>query len=128
MSRHDSEPSSEPRKPNYPLRRAIAALAFLGLSYGVFESGKAAIDSVKDSLKVEVPVAGCTTASGNDGTIWEIARKKQPKGDVRSLVQQIKDFNGGAIIQPNQSVVLPVKVCDTNDQPLPQSNKTNAES
>jgi hypothetical protein len=40
-------------------------------------------------------------------TLWSIARRLQPKGDVRALVHQLVDANGGADLQVGQWVVLP---------------------
>ena len=40
-------------------------------------------------------------------TLWSIARKLQPEGDVRALVHQRVDANGGADLRVGQRVVLP---------------------
>jgi LysM domain len=40
-------------------------------------------------------------------TLWSIARKLQPEGDVRALVHQLVDANGGADLRIGQRVVLP---------------------
>jgi nucleoid-associated protein YgaU len=40
-------------------------------------------------------------------TLWSIARKLQPEGDVRALVHQLVDANGGADLEVGQRVVLP---------------------
>jgi hypothetical protein len=40
-------------------------------------------------------------------TLWSIARKLQPAGDVRALVHQLVDANGGPDLRVGQRVVLP---------------------
>ena len=40
-------------------------------------------------------------------TLWSIARRLQPEGDVRALVHQLVDANGGADLRIGQRVVLP---------------------
>jgi nucleoid-associated protein YgaU len=40
-------------------------------------------------------------------TLWSIARKLQPEGDVRALVHQLVDANGGADLDVGQRLVLP---------------------
>lgn len=40
-------------------------------------------------------------------TLWSIARSLQPEGDVRSLVDDLAQANGGASVRAGQRVVLP---------------------
>ena len=40
-------------------------------------------------------------------TLWSIARRLQPEGDVRALVHQLVAANGGAELRVGQRVVLP---------------------
>ena len=40
-------------------------------------------------------------------TLWSIARTVQPHGDVRPLVGQLRDGNGGAALVVGQVLVMP---------------------
>jgi hypothetical protein len=40
-------------------------------------------------------------------TLWVIARRLQPTGDVRPLVEQLVALNGTALLQPGDRVVVP---------------------
>ncbi len=40
-------------------------------------------------------------------TLWSIARRLQPEGDVRALVHQLVAVNGGAALGVGQRLVLP---------------------
>jgi hypothetical protein len=40
-------------------------------------------------------------------TVWSIARRVQPSGDVRQLVDQLVALNGSAPLQPGTTVQLP---------------------
>ena len=46
-----------------------------------------------------------TVAAGD--TLWSIARRVQPTGDVRPLVDQLVAAQGGAVLQPGQQIVIP---------------------
>jgi hypothetical protein len=39
-------------------------------------------------------------------TVWGIARRLQPSGDVRALVDQIAERTGGAELRPGQTIEL----------------------
>jgi hypothetical protein len=39
-------------------------------------------------------------------TIWSIARKLDPSGDPRAMVDRIVSLNGGAALQPGQRLRL----------------------
>lgn len=52
--------------------------------------------------------AAATTVRARAGdSLWSIARRLQPTGDVRPLVDQLVSLNGTAPLQPGQAVVLP---------------------
>jgi LysM repeat protein len=40
-------------------------------------------------------------------TLWAIARRLQPTGDLRPLVARLSRANGGTVVVPGQRVVLP---------------------
>jgi hypothetical protein len=39
-------------------------------------------------------------------TYWTIARRLQPTGDVRVVVDRLSDEHGGAALQPGEQLVL----------------------
>jgi hypothetical protein len=39
-------------------------------------------------------------------TVWTVARRLQPSGDVRGLVDRIVARNGGAALRPGQALVV----------------------
>ena len=51
------------------------------------------------------PVVGYLVQPGD--TLWSIARRLQPEGDVRALVHQLVAANGGAELHVGQRLVLP---------------------
>jgi hypothetical protein len=57
------------------------------------------------------PVTPSSTRAGYvvqpGDTLWSIARKLQPDGDLRALVHQLVDANGGADLDVGQRLVLP---------------------
>lgn len=42
-------------------------------------------------------------------TMWSVARELQPTGDVRTLVDELVEANGGAALQIGDQLVLPVR-------------------
>lgn len=61
------------------------------------------------------PAPGALASGGDErvhvvqpgDTLWAIARRLQPTGDVRPLVARLSRANGGARLVPGQRVVLP---------------------
>ncbi|WP_426572422.1 LysM peptidoglycan-binding domain-containing protein [Aquihabitans sp. McL0605] len=55
-------------------------------------------------------VAAGTTAQlevHSGDTFWSIARRLQPTGDVRPLVDRLIELNGTTILQPGEQIVVP---------------------
>jgi LysM repeat protein len=72
--------------------------ALAGLAPGPTEGVGAAASAATTGPTVEA-------AAGD--TLWSIARRIQPAGDVRSLVDQLVALNGTAPLQPGQAIALP---------------------
>jgi nucleoid-associated protein YgaU len=53
------------------------------------------------------PIAAQTYVVQPGDTLWTIARRLQPDGDVRPLVHVLKKTVGGAQLQPGDRIALP---------------------
>lgn len=96
-------------------------LLFLVLGAFVVIAGRGGLSNVATAAAtadrgVATAVADRAAAGGDaDSTItvrpgdsvWAIARRIQPSGDVRDLVDRIVELNGGADVVPGQLLVLP---------------------
>jgi nucleoid-associated protein YgaU len=94
-------------------RRRAALAAVLALVVAVLLVTVAGVSSATDTVEAGVPAAsvsggdvGATHVVQAGDTVWSIARRLQPDGDVRSLVDRIVDRNGGAILTAGQRLVL----------------------
>ena len=88
----------------------VAAIAL----FVVFVGGAIAVSSGALAGLAPAPsassgaVVGETTVTVEPGdTLWSIARRVQPTGDVRPLVDQLAAARGGEVLQPGQQVVVP---------------------
>ena len=99
----------------YHRRRAAfgAVAAALVLVVAVLLAGVTGAPSVSDTVGAGVPAAapagGDATAAHvvrPGDTVWSIARRLQPDGDIRGLVDRIVARNGGATLTAGQRVVL----------------------
>jgi hypothetical protein len=52
------------------------------------------------------PGAGAVYVVQPGDTVWSVARRLQPKGDLRGLVDRIVARNGGAALRPGQALVV----------------------
>jgi Tfp pilus assembly protein FimV len=60
------------------------------------------------------PVAPAAATAGSDSvvvgpgdTLWTIARRAQPRGDIRPLVDQLVAAHGSGPLQPGARVTVP---------------------
>lgn len=80
----------------------VAALFAVGIGAGAFsglvpEPGTATVAAAESTVVVVEP----------GDSLWSIARRVQPEGDVRPLVHRIVQVNGSRLLQPGQEIVVP---------------------
>ena len=94
-------------------RAVIAALLLLFVvivgSVAVGRGALAGLAPAPSKLSVSTAHAGTTgvVVVQPGDSLWSIARRVQPVGDVRSLVDQLASSNGSAVLQPGDRIVLP---------------------
>lgn len=86
------------------LALAIGNGALAGLAPG--PSGASASASASASATASAAPAAQVTVRAGD-TLWSIARRIQPTGDVRPLVDQLVASYGSAALQPGQMLDVP---------------------
>jgi LysM repeat protein len=88
---------------------AIVAFAvLLVLSLAIGNGALAGLAPGPSAGAAAAPSAGAPTIEvGAGDTMWSIARRIQPTGEVRALVDQLVALNGTAPLQPGQQLVLP---------------------
>lgn len=79
---------------------AIVAITLLG------RLGGGPLASSEPTL-VTVPVAATTYVVQPGDTLWSIARRIQPTGDVRWLVDELVAQRGGRTLQAGERITLP---------------------
>lgn len=114
-----SRPAASSDAATYRRRRVVAGV----LAAAVLLAGVWLAEALVAAVVPEVPTSGPTVietaadagavaeaaivvAQPGD-TLWTIARRLQPAGDVRPLVQRLSELNGGAQLVPGQAVRLP---------------------
>ena len=97
----------------FALAVAVAAFTVAGAGTAPVSVGTGA---APDGLVADPAAYGVTHASPPAGsfyvvqpgdTLWSIARRLQPEGDVRPLVDQLVDLNGGADLAVGQRLPIP---------------------
>ncbi len=96
-------------------RAVIAGLLLLVLVMaGAVAIGRGALAGLapaapaSSSSVVGIPPVGARTMVVRPGdSLWAIARRLQPTGDVRALVDQLVAANGGAVLQAGDRVAVP---------------------
>jgi nucleoid-associated protein YgaU len=93
---------------------AVAVAAFVVLLVGSLAIGNGALAGLAPApagtasaspAAPEAAAQGVAVAPGD--TLWTIARRLQPTGDVRPLVDQLVALNGAAPLQAGQVVQVP---------------------
>lgn len=92
---------------------AFAAITALGILLGVGSlagAGRAAEPAARSATFIadrSVPVSSITYIIQPGDTLWALARRQQPEGDIRPLVAQLRAAVGSAALVPGQHISLP---------------------
>jgi nucleoid-associated protein YgaU len=95
-----------------PAHLLAAVVALVVVTFAALAVGNGALAS----LAPAPPRAAAVPSSAGDtatvtvvagDTLWSIARRLQPTGEVRPLVDQLVALNGSAPLQPGAEVLVP---------------------
>lgn len=97
-------------------RRLVAALVATLLAVAIAATAVAVGRGALGALAPESPAtasapataasAGRTVVVRPGDTLWSIARRLQPSGDVRALVDRLEANHGGGALQPGERLVV----------------------
>ena len=87
---------------------ALLALAALGTLLGAGSLAGAGQAPVTTPAARPVPVVATTHVVQPGDTLWTLARRLQPEGDVRPLVARLRAAHGGGPLLPGQRLRLAV--------------------
>jgi len=101
---------SAPTKPRgiAPAAVVLAGVLVLALMFGAVAVGRGALAGLAPA-----PAAATGSPTGQSvvvepgDTLWSIARRLQPNGDVRPLVDRLIAAQGSALIEPGDRIALP---------------------
>ena len=106
-----------PTAATYRWRRLVVLLATAAavvLSAPVASRAAAAFRDVPASVPARRPAPAADTSRPSGGylvqpgdTLWAVARRMQPTGDLRPLVDQLVALNGGTALEVGQVLVIP---------------------
>lgn len=101
--------SEEPVRPTKPLLVAGSILLFLVLAGITIVAGRGGFADIARSTAPSVTVedSGRSVRIEPGDTVWSIARRIQPSGDVRPLVDRILALNGGPDLTAGERLALP---------------------
>jgi hypothetical protein len=94
---------------------AVAAVVVaILLSVAIGSGALAALSPAPPAASAAAPASSASTSATTThievqagDTLWTIARRLQPSGDVRPLVDQLVRLNGTTALQPGQQIVAP---------------------
>jgi hypothetical protein len=117
VSAHDGRPVEAPLDLGFTaahLAGAVAALVLamvlaLAIGNGAFARLAPAPAGATAAATSSATASGDTTAITVEAgdTLWSIARRAQPTGDVRPLVDQLLASYGSNALQPGQQIAIP---------------------
>ena len=108
-----------PTVSTYQRRRLLVLLAALVSTLALLVAANRAAAAFGDvpasvSERRPAPGTGQVVAAARGGyvvqpgdTLWSIARRLQPEGDVRPLVHQLVSINGGSHLEVGQRLAVP---------------------
>jgi hypothetical protein len=82
----------------------VLALAFLGVR-ALLPAG--AEQSPAPAAAASTTAAATVVVAAPGDSLWTVARRVQPEGDVRPLVDAMREANGGATLHAGQRVLVP---------------------
>jgi Tfp pilus assembly protein FimV len=91
----------------------VAVVAMVVVLFGALAIGNGALASLAPAPSAPSPAASSAgtateTVTVQPGdTLWTIAGRLQPSGDVRGLVDQLQALNGSAPLQAGEQVRIP---------------------
>jgi hypothetical protein len=104
--------SSSVSRRTYTRRRIVAALVLTVLVLVAWAAlrtiGTALPLAGSESSTSMVPVASSTYVVQPGETLWSVARRLDPDGDPRPVVDRLAAANGGTQIQAGEVIVLPL--------------------
>lgn len=96
------------RTPSRLLPALAMAVLLLVAVVGAVAVGRGALAGLAPAPAATSPIAGGRTVVVQPGdTLWTIARRIQPAGDVRALVDRLVAAHGSAPLQPGERVSVP---------------------
>jgi nucleoid-associated protein YgaU len=91
-----------------PWMVVVAAVVAIVLAVAIGRGAFAALAPAPPSARPAAAAAGSPTVVVQAGdTMWSIARRLQPTGDVRALVDRLVAANGSASLQAGDRLVVP---------------------
>jgi hypothetical protein len=102
-----------PSRVRYMVRRLVAALVLVAALAGswaalsVMSSIELPPGSTSSVAMPQIVSGESVYVAGPGDTLWKIARALQPTGDVRPLVRELSELNGGSGLEVGQPVRLP---------------------
>lgn len=95
----------------YRRRRLVAALVAAGLAFaawtGLGALGGALTASGRSAPGLGTPASAQVVEVAPGDTFWSIARRLQPDGDVRPLVDRLVRDHGGAVLLVGERIAAP---------------------
>lgn len=102
--------STRPAAARPALAIAAGLVLVLALMAGTVAVGRGALAGLAPAPAASVAPAGAggsTVVVAPGDTLWSIARRLQPTGDVRALVDRLVAANGGSAIAAGDRLVVP---------------------
>ena len=86
----------------------LLALVAVVVAASAVAVGRGALASLAPPPPAASATGGAATVQARAGdSLWTIARRLQPTGDVRALVDELAGLNGSTSVQAGQRVVVP---------------------
>lgn len=91
------------------LAATVAVLLALAIAHGAFAAAVPAAPGASGAAPAVAtgPAGGPTVTVEPGDTVWSIARRLQPEGDVRPLVDRIVASRGSTVVVAGEELVVP---------------------